>query len=142
MTEFIAKKPKKGMYLVCHKRERVYGQVSQVQKSGKVVYHSAEPPHLKRYCGWEEVQYREQGEYRFVNEVPGGYTPQGNGWKPGGDLGTCTEKACKKPASIERGPISGEPVCAACWTIQERQRWKLIREGGFKLKKKRRTARR
>ena len=74
---FKAKRPKRGWYLVCMRRRRVYGCVSTVRrdKSFKrtgafgVVIDSR-----KSGSTWESVQYDESGEFRFVEEVPSGFS--------------------------------------------------------------------
>ena len=74
---FRAKKPKRGSYLVCLKRRKVYGRVGTVRpdksfkRSGPygVVIDSR-----KSGTTWESVQYDPSGEYRFLEKVPRDFT--------------------------------------------------------------------
>jgi hypothetical protein len=96
MPEEILVKPKAGQWLVSLDREKVYGKVYEVTKSGRVRmrYNVAKRRedgkdrwHLRRSSyvqlstwTWEEA-LEAPGRYRFVDEVPEGFTVNGNGWK-------------------------------------------------------------
>lgn len=84
---FVAVKPKKGQWFVSLDREKVYGQVKTVREDGSFTYHAAgltshvadtRSRHSLRT--WEDVQY-DWGTMRFVDEVPDGFTPEGNDWR-------------------------------------------------------------
>ena len=76
---FVAVKPKEGQWLVSLDRERFYGPVTKVGyenfswDTGDMV--------VNVQFTWEEVQHM-PGRYRFVDELPAGFTREGNGWRP------------------------------------------------------------
>lgn len=83
---FVAVKPKKDQWLVSLDREKVYGQIKTVRDDdGSFTYRSPDGFVLDTrsrhgLLTWEDVQY-DWGTLRFVDEVPNGFTPEGNGWR-------------------------------------------------------------
>jgi len=77
---FLAIKPKKGQWLVSMKREKIYGQVTAVYDDQTYKWSSDHGSIVEDSRGWEVVQY-DWGEMRFVDEIPEGFTKEGNGWR-------------------------------------------------------------
>lgn len=79
-TTFLAIKPKKGQWLVSMKREKVYGPVVKVYDDQTFDWEASYGSCIHERRGWEVVQY-DWGEMRFVDEIPEGFTEEGNGWR-------------------------------------------------------------
>ena len=78
-TDWLAIKPKKGQWLVSLKREKVYGQVIKVYDDQAYDWGGSYGS-VVQGRSWEETQY-DWGEMRFVDEIPEGFTEEGNGWR-------------------------------------------------------------
>ncbi len=74
---FKARKPKRGWHLVCMKRSRVYGTVGTVRPDRTFKYtasYGLVMDSRKTGATWETIQYRKSGEFRFVEQVPDGFS--------------------------------------------------------------------
>jgi hypothetical protein len=73
---FRPKKPKRGWYLVCMRRRRVYGRVATVRRDKtfkRIGSYGVFIDSRKSNTTWESIQFDESGEYRFVESPPPGF---------------------------------------------------------------------
>jgi len=122
--DFVARRPRPGQYLVSHKREQVLGRVVQVRSDRTL---RLETPGGERHTTretWEAYQYQ-PGEVRFEDEVPAGYTREGNGWSPerAKSCADCSEPASMLFSTHRRGTGWVRiPVCTTCYARRESAR--------------------
>lgn len=82
---FVAAKPKRGQWLVSLDREKIYGEVVTVRSDGSLTYLrvldglKTDTAGKFAFRTWEDIQY-DFGRMRFVDEVPSGFTNEGNNW--------------------------------------------------------------
>jgi len=75
---FQPKKPKRGSWLVCMRRRRVYGQVATVRRDKtfkRTGAYGAVIDSRKTGTTWESIQFDESGEFRFLESLPSGFEP-------------------------------------------------------------------
>lgn len=112
VTEFVPILPKAGQLFVSMKRRQLFGVVTSVTADRRVRYRCANSGRVHQTStNWELLQ-EEAAEYRFVDELPEGFTTDGNGWAPWS--GPCAD--CGRPADVL---ADGVKLCAGCLSIRK-----------------------
>jgi hypothetical protein len=121
-SEFVARRPRPGQYLVSLDTRRVSGRVVSIRsRDRRVRIERRNGERFYTWADWEELQYG-PGRYRFVDVVPPTFTEKRK-LEPS-EL--CVD--CRKPAEmvfhsfkLRRG-WSAVPVCRHHWGLREEQR--------------------
>ncbi len=77
---FKPRRPRRGWFLVCMRRRKVYGVVGTVRRDKtfkRIGDQGVVIDSRKSGVTWESIQLDESGEFRFVEEVPPGFTAEG-----------------------------------------------------------------